>query len=106
MYDVVLWKGLTDEERLQLMFKVHFLKWGNIESFIDKAQCRYCYDYGKERIHRDCTNVDKSTSQILACMKEQAQEPIYTLEMPSGPKEHDKGGHYHEARTKKAFKPR
>lgn len=74
------------------MFKVHFGKWGDIDSIIDRARCQYCYDYVKVRYHRDCTNADKSPAEILACMKEQAQERIYTPYMPPGPKERDQGG--------------
>ena len=106
MHDVVLWEGLTNEERLQLMFKVHFGKWGDIESFIDRARCQHCYDYGKVRFHRDCTNANKSPEEILACMKEQAREPIYTPYMPQGPNEPDKGRHWHEWSTMKTFKLR
>jgi hypothetical protein len=96
MDDWVEWEGLTDDERLQLMLKVHFLRWGNIEGFIDKLRCQDCYDYGKvrlgfqnrqSRIVRDCRGKRLSGQDVIKCMKEQAREKIYTIYMPNGKRE-------------------
>jgi hypothetical protein len=87
----ILWEGLTNDERLQLMLKVHFGRSGNIEDFVDKLECSKCYDYGKVRydyinrkktVHRNCIGKNLKGWDIVKCMKEQAQEPIDTLYMP------------------------